>query len=626
MSYIFLLLGAALLHGFSLLVYLKCNHGMARNARGQQGRRLLFASLLAVAPLALSVCWDVDVASCPSAGLCSMLLTLVVGLLWMLTFPLLFHLTNRRTSPDYENYMDIAFGLYAMGWLWGLKLLLGIALPAWLGNAISPTLLKGLLGFSGVLLGLVEFVLLLAVLFQWVYYILYKVCIDTNGMKILQETHVNEVIEFIHSYGLWRSLLVGGIVLALACLTVWTDYCGMMECGWLIVECNVWSVLAMIGVTLFLLIYTWKTHHGVFGRTGLAKMFSEVKEYVTNNRLYTAKNAERMAHLDVKPLGKPWSRPSTIVMVIGESACRDFMSAFTPMDEDTTPWLRGLAEDKRHTLLFPHAYSCAMQTVPALEKALTEYNQYGDRPFYESCSIVDIAHKLGYRVHWYSNQGHLGVADTPITLVADTSDVAKWTKQEVNKVQYDEELVSFLDEIDPTQNNFVVLHLKGSHFNYMSRYPRSFTRWGKPGVQENVTCYKNSIAYTDHVLQQFFEYSRQRLNLQAMLYFSDHATEPGRRRKPNFNGFQMTRIPMFVWLSDEYIGCHPQRYEALMQNHNKFFTNDLAYELVCGLLDVESSRFDESASLASSSYRFTRDMLLTYEGKKHIAEDQEERI
>lgn len=601
--YIVLAMGAVLLHGFSLLVYLKCNHGMARNARGQQGRRLLFATLLAVAPLALSGArvW----------GEPSMLLTLLVGLAWMVTFPLLFHLTNRRTSPDYENYMDTAFGLYAMGWLWGLKIMLSAG--------------SGLWTVGSWLIGLVEFALLLVVLFQWVYYILYKVCIDTNGMKILQETHVNEVIEFMRSYGWLRVAAVGALVAGLGCLAIGVDGAWpypqqpATRLQW-------WQWVGVAGLTLFLLVYTWKTHHGVFGRTGMAKMFSEVKEYVANNRLYTEKNAERMAVLDVTPKGLPWTGPSTIVMVIGESACRDFMSAFTPMDEDTTPWLRQMAEDTRHTLLFPHAYSCAMQTVPALEKALTEYNQYGERPFYESCSIVDIAHKMGYRVHWYSNQGHLGVADTPITLVADTSDVAKWTKQEVNKVQYDEELVGFLDEIDPTKNNFVVLHLKGSHFNYMSRYPRSFTRWGKPGVQENVTCYKNSIAYTDHVLQQFFEYAHQRLNLRAMLYFSDHATEPGRRRKPNFDGFQMTRIPMFAWLSDEYIRCHRERYEALVANREKFFTNDLAYELVCGLLDVESSRFDESASLASPLYRFTRDMLLTYEGKKHIAEDQEERL
>jgi heptose-I-phosphate ethanolaminephosphotransferase len=447
--------------------------------------------------------------------------------------------------------------------------------------------------------------------------ICHKDAAQIYGMKILQETHINEVLEFMRSYGWWRVAAMALVIILLGVVVIGINVTWPVS----IDAPQAQYLLFYLGLTLFLLWYSWKQRHGAFVRTGIAQMFAEVKEYVENNHLYSHMTARRLESLQVEPLGKPWSKPSTIVMVIGESACRDFMSAFTPMQEDTTPWLRQLADDHRHTLLFPNAYSCAMQTVPALERALTEYSQYNDKAFYESCSIVDVAHKLGYRVHWYSNQGHLGVSDTPITLVADTSDVAKWTHQQVNTVQYDEELLSFLDEIDPTQNNFVVLHLKGSHFNFMSRYPKSFTRWGEPGVQDNVVCYKNSIAYTDHVLEQFYQYGREKLNMQAMLYFSDHATEPGRRRKPNFDGFQMTRIPLFAWLSDEYIACHPERYEALKQNQDKYFTNDLAYDLVCGLLDIRSPHFDETASLASPHYRFTRDMLLTYEGKKHISED-----
>ena len=95
-----------------------------------------------------------------------------------------------------------------------------------------------------------------------------------------------------------------------------------------------------------------------------------------------------------------------------------------------------------------------------LSRALTEFNQYTDNNFYSSCSIIDIAHKLGFKVHWYSNQGHLGCSDTPVTLIANTADISKWTKQELNKIQYDESLLTYLDEVDPTINNFVVLHLK----------------------------------------------------------------------------------------------------------------------------------------------------------------------
>ena len=85
------------------------------------------------------------------------------------------------------------------------------------------------------------------------------------------------------------------------------------------------------------------------------------------------------------------------MMVIGESASRDYMSAFTPMEHDTTPWMRRMAEDNRHTILFPNAYSCAMHTVQSLEKALTEYNQYNGRQllfYHRYCTPVGIQSTL----------------------------------------------------------------------------------------------------------------------------------------------------------------------------------------------------------------------------------------
>lgn len=585
---------AAALYVIAAAIYLLCNKGMARNARGQQLRRFVPAALFAVLPSALLGVSPVERI---------FILPLAIGLLWMVTYPLFYHLTYRKSSPDYENYMDITFGLYLVGWLSSAYALIGLLIP---GNVFA----LGVMAF-------IELVLCMIALFQWAYYIAYKTCVDTNGIKVVQETNVNEIIEFFHSFPLWATFAVVIAVVAVAALLGIAN----IDMPALSFDVPLWrqivaSALILVGV------YIWKGGHGVFVRTGMAQLYRTVKDYIASNERYRTEMKSRYSDLQVKALGKPWSKPSTVIMVIGESGCRDFMSAWHPdMKEDTTPWMRHEAESDPHFMIFPNAYSCAMQTVPALERALTERNQYNDKPFFESCSIVDIAHKLGYNVHWYSNQGHLGTADTPVTLVADTADVAKWTKQEVNKVQYDSALLDFYKEIDPAKNNFIVFHLKGSHFNFLNRYPREFTRWGESGVQDNVVNYENSIAYTDSILQQMFEYARRNLNLQAFVYFSDHATEPGRRRKPNFDGFQMTRIPLAVWLSDEYVSNHPLRYEALKANQEKYFTNDLAYDLMCGVFDIDSNRFDSTASLADKGYRFTRDELLTYEGSKHISED-----
>ena len=47
---------------------------------------------------------------------------------------------------------------------------------------------------------------------------------------------------------------------------------------------------------------------------------------------------------------------------------------------------------------------------------------------------------------------------------------------------------------------------------------------------------------------------------------------------------------------------------------------------MCGIFDVESNHFDETSSLASKQYKYTRDDLLTYEGKARIADDKSSQI
>lgn len=579
----------------SLAIYFTCNKGMARNAVGQQVRRFIIAAVCAGIPL-FTACGISLPIPLISAG--------VVSAGWLITFPALFHLTNRRSSPDYEHYMDITFGIYLWGWLASITLFI----------ASFPSLHMT----GSVITGLIEFALSVVLFFQIVYYCLYGVCIDANGMKILQETHYNEIIEFARSYNMMKVVAVVIAIAAMLFLYLWSNIGHMQH-----VDAQWWQTAIWGICTIVFGIYIWKKHHGVFIRTGFVKLWLDIKEYSDSNSNYLSELETRLANLVIEQNGKAYSRPSTVMVVIGESASRDYMTAFRPdMEHNTTPWLNELASDKEHCVMFANAYSCAMHTVQVLEKSLTEYNQYDKgKQFATSCSIVDIAHKMGWQVHWYSNQGHLGAADTPITIVAETSDVAKWTKQELGKVQYDRSLVDFLDEVDPTKNNLVVLHLKGSHFNFLNRYPAEMTVWGKPGVQDNVVNYENSIRYTDSILRQFYEYGREKLNLQSMIYFSDHATVPDRKRSPSFNGFGETRIPLLVWVSDEYIKLHGKRFEALKANRDKYWTNDLFYDLFCGVMDISSNRFCEQNSLASADYKFTRDMLLTYEGKARISDD-----
>ncbi len=573
--------------------YLRISHGLGHKAEYLQLRRFLPCALLAVLPAAL--------AGLPlSSGL--FLSSLLTGVAWIITWPLLYYLSNRKVSSDFGFHLDIVFGLYIISWLTALKIF-------FLALGIVPQVFLGVMAC-------IEFILLFIPLIQFCHYCLYGVCVNEDSMLLVQETNYNELIEFIKSFPVkltaGAALLSGGLLILLMALNLRS----VPAIHFLHRACL--PVLPALAV--FLSVYLYKRKKGVFVRTGIAELFLDTREYLKTSRLYAENMQQRLQDLTVAPKAPPFAGPSTIILIIGESASRDYMSAFTDYPCDSTPWLRG-KKDSRNFLLFPNAYSCASSTVPSLERALTEFNQYNGKEFYSSCSILDIAHKAGYKTWWYSNQGHLGCADTPITLIANTAGTTKWTRQNINQVQYDESLLEYLDEIDPETNNFVVLHLKGSHFNFINRYPRAFTKFGTPGQYDLIPNYLNSLAYTDHVIEAIYNYATSRLNLQALVYFSDHATFPDRWRSPKFDGFGIVRIPLFVYLSDEYIARNAEVYKTLQLHEQSYFTNDLAYELLCGILNISSNHFDESGCLASPQYKYTRDTLKTNCGKLFIRDD-----
>lgn len=584
------LITALVLYLFSYIYYLKISHGLGNKATYLQMRRFVPCAILAVLPAVL--------ASLPLSSPLFVIPTLI-AVLWILTYPTLYFISNHKVSSDFEFHFEAVMGLYFIAWISSLGIL--AQQVSWL--AIPAT----------IFITLAEILMLAIPVAQLIYYGLYKACINENGMEMIQETHYNEIIEYIKSMPSMLNIAAffGSILITL--IVLFFNYQELIISQ----STPIINLAVIAAVAIFLSTYLWKKKHGVFIRTAIVEFYLDVKEYLATNLQYTQNMQERISKLQVTTLDKS-TKPHTILLIIGESESRDYMKAFNkdyPLE--TTPWLSEM-EQSKNFILFPNAFSIGANTVLAVSNALTEINQYNDKKFYESCSIIDIAHAAGYKVHWYSNQGHLGSADTPVTLIANTADVAKWTKQELNQVQYDESLLPYLQELNPTQNNFLVVHLKGSHFNFLNRYPESFTKFGTPGKYELELNYANSVAYTDYVLEKIFSYAKQNLNLQAMVYFSDHATVPDKRRSPNFEGLASVRIPLFTYFADEYIAEHKMTYATLKQHENYYWTNDLAYELLCSILSIKSNCFDEENSLASEKFRYKRKDLRTNCGQIKI--------
>lgn len=66
--------------------------------------------------------------------------------------------------------------------------------------------------------------------------------------------------------------------------------------------------------------------------------------------------------------------------------------------------------------------------------------------------------------------------------------------------------------------HLIILHTKGSHFNYTQRYPRSFAQWkpecvgvdNKCSKAELINSYDNSVTYVDHFIVSVLDQLRDK--------------------------------------------------------------------------------------------------------------------
>lgn len=528
-----------------------------------------------------------------------------VGLAWILVFPLCYWLTFRLNTSFIDNHYDIAFGGYVFACTASLRVLLSRFLAK--KDKVAATILAVL---HTALLGIP--------LLQLWYFINYQSPITEAGAMALIQTNESEAKEFI----LLNVGYAGIGAIIVACFIILFLFYRLNRLH------NTASALTrpLVITAVIITLATGFYSHKIFEETGVMNKYLNAKNYFELSSLFYSYHDENFAELQVTKPAKTFAKPSTIIMVIGESATRYYMSAYGYDEHDTTPWMRQMASTPEF-VLFKHAYSSWGQTVPSLERALTEKNQYNDKEFNQSVTLIDLAKKAGYTTYWFSNQGTMGGADTPITMVAKTADHSAFiedTLANTSEMKYDEDLIPYLSQVNPNENNFIILHIMGSHDNYINRYPPEFTRWGTPNVYEPITDYDNSLAYTDQFLKDVFTYGREHLNLQAMVYFSDHGTDPRYKRHPDTSSFISLRIPLFLYISDEYQQLYPQTASALKSHSDSYFTNDLTYELIAGLLNIKSNRYDETNSLASPEYSYTRDTLVTRLGQFKLSDDKEE--
>lgn len=266
-----------------------------------------------------------------------------------------------------------------------------------------------------------------------------------------------------------------------------------------------------------------------------------------------------------------------VVFIIGETTRWDHMGILG-YSRNTTP---KLAQEKN--LVAFRGYSCDTATKLSLRCMFVRQGGADDNPqrTLKEQNVFAVLHQLGFSGNLYAMQSEMWFySNTMANNIAYREQIGAEPSNRGKSV--DDMLL--VDEMkrglakNPNGKHLIILHTKGSHFNYTQRYPRSFAQW-KPecvGVDnkcskvELINSYDNSVTYVDHFIVSVLDQLRDKKAI--VFYAADHGESINEREHLHGTPRKMAppeqfRVPMLVWMSDKYLASpdHAASFAHLKQ-------------------------------------------------------------
>lgn len=320
---------------------------------------------------------------------------------------------------------------------------------------------------------------------------------------------------------------------------------------------------------------------------------------------------------------------SNVILVIGESASRNFMQLYG-YNAPNNPLLSELANEREreresnNLFVFSDTISKEAHTSDVFENLLNYSNAETNKPWYHYHNMIDIFKRSHYETFWLEKQiiDQWGITQN---LVSNRSKNRYYILGDYGA--YDEELVKFYAKnVQPKlkSKNFIVFHLLGSHSWYADRFPKNFAKFKPSDLdfsnlhassdrdKQIVADYVNSLYYNDFVLNGIFNLFKDKDAI--VFYLSDHAQdifESGSTYGHSCSKAGL-EIPFMIYVSDIFKEKHPEKVKLIKNALNKpFMSDDLIHSLL-PLVGIHTKDEVESKNLFSPKFDAQRKRAVCY--------------
>lgn len=433
---------------------------------------------------------------------------------------------------------------------------------------------------------------------------------DRDAVHSLLQSNLRQGLEFWRAFGGWKYSLVLAVLFILLIIVLYHLNNSTLKK----------KTTFFLGLLLALIsIAQWPN---VTDETPIILTTKEaITKYFHEFELFREMRDERQATLN--EIGATaTAKNQTLVVILGESASKYHMSSYG-YPRTTTPHTDQLIKNGE-MIRFDAAYSNHTLSNQTISRALTRASNYNNEYWIQSPSVINLAHAADIRTSWVSNKPMYGAFDSHMSVIGTEAQSVTYinTRVGIQKIpnQHDADMLPLVKQaIDQKDGNQVVfMHLQGSHAFYCDRTPDDFKLFNEKPQRHvfgelseiilerywSLNCYDDSIRYTDEIIADVIDYVKTDTAPAAVLYMPDHGENAAERKghNPAIFDFQMSDIPMFFWANSEWKKQNSKKWENMLQNRQKVFTNDHAYEFISGLNGIESELLDQTNNLASSTY------------------------